>query len=41
MKKAAICLACGLICVALGYVNLALGVLAAPILYGLSKSLTE
>jgi hypothetical protein len=41
MKKAAITLVCGLICVGIGAFNIWLGVLSLPILFSLSKSLTE
>lgn len=41
MKKAAITLVCGLICVGIGAINIWAGILALPILFELSKSLTE
>lgn len=41
MKKAAITLVCGLICVGIGFVNIWAGILALPILYAFSSSLTE
>jgi hypothetical protein len=38
-KAVGIPLACGLVCVILGAINIWLGILAAPIMYSLSKEL--
>lgn len=41
MKKAAIILVCGAVCVGIGFINIWAGILALPILYAFSTSLTE